>query len=103
MAEAFVKTLKRDYVRVSPIPNAAAALALIVLAYSPAPGMAFEQKTMLLHQPVHALGIDRGRTIGSPLALEERGDPPVAVKPAPAQAGVGRWSTKRRISPASST
>ena len=29
MAEAFVKTLKRDYVRVSPIPNAAAALALI--------------------------------------------------------------------------
>jgi transposase InsO family protein len=29
MAEAFVKTLKRDYVRVSPIPNTAAALALI--------------------------------------------------------------------------
>jgi transposase InsO family protein len=29
MAEAFVKTFKRDYVRVSPIPNAAAALALI--------------------------------------------------------------------------
>jgi len=29
MAEAFVKTLKRDYVRVSPIPNAAAALSLI--------------------------------------------------------------------------
>jgi putative transposase len=29
MAEAFVKTLKRDYVRVSPIPDAAAALALI--------------------------------------------------------------------------
>jgi hypothetical protein len=29
MAEAFVKTFKRDYVRVSAIPNAAAALALI--------------------------------------------------------------------------
>src|SRR5437660_4363036 len=29
MAEAFVKTFKRDYVRVNPIPNAAAALALI--------------------------------------------------------------------------
>jgi transposase InsO family protein len=29
MAEAFVKTLKRDYVRVSPIPNAASALNLI--------------------------------------------------------------------------
>jgi putative transposase len=29
MAEAFVKTFKRDYVRVSPIPKAAAALALI--------------------------------------------------------------------------
>jgi putative transposase len=29
MAEAVVKTFKRDYVRVSPIPDAAAALALI--------------------------------------------------------------------------
>ena len=29
VAEAFVKTFKRDYVRVSPIPNAAAALAPI--------------------------------------------------------------------------
>jgi transposase InsO family protein len=29
MAEAFVKTLKRDYVRVTPIPDAATALALI--------------------------------------------------------------------------
>ena len=27
MAEAFVRTLKRDYVRVNPIPNAATALA----------------------------------------------------------------------------
>jgi transposase InsO family protein len=31
MAEAFVKTFKRDYVRVSPIPHAAAALAQIDL------------------------------------------------------------------------
>jgi len=29
MAEAFVKTVKRDYVRVNPIPNAAAALTLL--------------------------------------------------------------------------
>ena len=29
MAEAFVKTLKRDHVRISPIPNALTALALI--------------------------------------------------------------------------
>jgi transposase InsO family protein len=29
MAEAFVKTFKRDYVRVSPIPDAATALALV--------------------------------------------------------------------------
>jgi transposase InsO family protein len=29
MAEAFVKTFKRDYVRISPIPNASVALALI--------------------------------------------------------------------------
>lgn len=29
MAEAFVKTFKRDYVRVSPIPDAARTLALI--------------------------------------------------------------------------
>jgi transposase InsO family protein len=29
MAEAFVKTFKRDYVRVNPIPDAAAALTLI--------------------------------------------------------------------------
>ena len=29
IAEAFVKTFKRDYVRISPIPYAAAALALI--------------------------------------------------------------------------
>jgi putative transposase len=29
MAEAFVKTFKRDYVRVSPIPNAVTALSLV--------------------------------------------------------------------------
>jgi hypothetical protein len=31
MAEAFVKTFQRDYVRVSPISNAAEALSLIYL------------------------------------------------------------------------
>jgi hypothetical protein len=44
-----------------------------------AASVAFEQKAMLLHQPIDALGIDRSQTFGSPLALEERGDPPVAV------------------------
>jgi hypothetical protein len=29
MAEAFVRTFKRDYVRINPIPDAAAALALV--------------------------------------------------------------------------
>jgi hypothetical protein len=32
-------------------------------------GMAFEQEAVLLHQPVDALGVDRGQTVGSPLAL----------------------------------
>src|SRR6516225_2300268 len=52
----------------------------VVLACSPASGMAFEQKAMLLHQPVDALSIDRGQTVEWPLALEERGDPPVPVR-----------------------
>src|SRR5690348_1795083 len=34
---------------------------------------------MLLHQAVDTLGIDRRVARGSPLALDERGDPPVAV------------------------
>jgi hypothetical protein len=41
--------------------------------------MAFEQEALLLHQPVQPLDNDRGRTGGSPLALEERGDPPVSI------------------------
>ena len=45
----------------------------------PASGMAFQQEAVLLHQPIDALGVDRGQTVGSPLALEERGDPPVPV------------------------
>jgi len=36
MAEAFVKTFRRDYVRVSPIPGAAAALALVEATAHPA-------------------------------------------------------------------
>jgi hypothetical protein len=67
----------------------------VVLACLPASGVAFEQKAMLLHQPVDALGIDRGQTVGSPLALEERGDPPVPV--------CRTLVDKRRISTASST
>src|SRR5205814_6414702 len=38
-----------------------------------------QQQCVSLHQPVDTLGVDRGQTVGSPLALEERGDPPVPV------------------------
>src|SRR5437762_13981888 len=38
-----------------------------------------QQQSVPLHQPVDALGVDWGQTVGSPLALEERGDPPVPV------------------------
>jgi len=31
--------------------------------------MAFEQEAVLLHEPIDALGVDRGQTVGSPLAL----------------------------------
>src|SRR6266568_5194052 len=41
----------------------------IVFAHRPASGMAFEKEAKLLHQPVDALGVDRGHTGGSPLAL----------------------------------
>src|SRR6266446_9454795 len=41
----------------------------VVLAYPPASGMAFEQEALLFHQPIDALGVDRGHTVGSPLAL----------------------------------
>src|ERR1700730_13904766 len=44
-----------------------------------ASGMPGQQQAMPLHQPVDALGIDRGQTVGSPLVLEDRGDPPVPV------------------------
>jgi len=52
MAEAFVKTFKRDYVRVSPIPTAAAALAIIdswMEDYNPA----------LQHPSVYAIGVNK--------------------------------------------
>src|SRR5438105_1173989 len=41
----------------------------IVFAHPPASGMAFEQEALLLHQPIDALGVDRGHTVGSSLAL----------------------------------
>ena len=41
--------------------------------------MTFKQQTVLFHQPIDALGVDWGLTGGLPLALEERGDPPVPV------------------------
>src|SRR5580704_6312436 len=51
----------------------------VMLAWPSTTGVAFEHEAMFLHQPVDTLGVDRGQTVGSPLALEERGDPPVAV------------------------
>ena len=41
----------------------------VMLARAPAAGMAFEQEAVLLHQPIDALGVDRGQTIGWSLAL----------------------------------
>jgi hypothetical protein len=38
-----------------------------------------QQQAALLHQPVDPLGVDRIEAGGSPLALEERGDPPVSI------------------------
>ena len=43
------------------------------------PGMPGQEKPVLLHQPVDPLGIDGIEAGGSPLALEERGDPPVSI------------------------
>src|SRR5512133_4215402 len=51
----------------------------VMLARPPASGVAFEQEAVLLHQSVDALRVDRDQTVRSPLALEERGDPPVPV------------------------
>jgi len=51
----------------------------VVIAATAVSGVASQQQAMLFHQPIDALGVDRGQTVGSPLALEERGDPPVPV------------------------
>ena len=51
----------------------------VVLARPPSPGMAFEHEPVLLHQPENTFGVDRSLAGGSPLALEERGDPPIAI------------------------
>jgi hypothetical protein len=42
------------------------------------PGTPGQEKPVLLHQPVDPSGIDGIEGGGSPLALEERGDPPVS-------------------------
>src|SRR5437764_5518396 len=49
------------------------------MAGTAASGMPGQQQCVPLHQPVDTLGVDRGQTVASPLALEERGDPPVPV------------------------
>ena len=48
-----------------------------MLAWSASAGIALLQQSVLLHQAEDALGVDG--LAGSPLALEERGDPPVAI------------------------
>src|SRR5438270_9126661 len=68
-----------ECVRAPPMIGADRCDLAIMLARPPASGMAFEQETVLLHQSVDALGVDRGQTVGSSLALEERGDPPVPI------------------------
>jgi len=50
-----------------------------VLAWSASAGIALQQQSVLLHQAEDALGVDGLASGGSPLALEERGDPPVAI------------------------
>src|SRR6185503_5876415 len=35
----------------------------VMLARSPAAGVAFEQEAMLLHEPIDALGVDWGQTV----------------------------------------
>ena len=52
----------------------------VVLAWTWTASAAFEHQATLLHQPADTLGVDQSQTIGSPLALEERGDPPIAVR-----------------------
>jgi hypothetical protein len=44
-----------------------------------AAGMSLQKQPMLLHQPIDALGVDRFLPGGSPLALEERGDPSIRI------------------------
>src|SRR5262245_28806006 len=51
----------------------------VVGPWDTAPCMPGQQQAAFLHQPVDALGVDRIVAGGSPLALEERGDPPVSV------------------------
>jgi len=50
-----------------------------VLACSPSAGIGLQKQPVLLHQAEDALGIDGLASGGSALAVEERGDPPVAI------------------------
>jgi hypothetical protein len=49
----------------------------IELARASTTGVAFEHESMLLRQSLDPLSVDRGQTLGSSLALAERGDPPI--------------------------
>jgi len=50
-----------------------------MFARAPPADVLGQQQAVLLHQPIDTLGVDQCRPVGSPLALEERGDPPVPV------------------------
>jgi hypothetical protein len=51
-----------------------------VLTLAPAAGMTGKQaKTVLLHELVNPLAVDSLQAAGSPLAIEKRGEPAVAI------------------------
>jgi hypothetical protein len=49
------------------------------LAGGPAASVALQEQPVLLHKAIDPFHVDRVLAGGSPLALEERGDPPVAI------------------------
>jgi hypothetical protein len=51
----------------------------VVLTRPTTAGVRGEQQSVLLHQPIDALGVDGGQTGGSTLAFEECCDAPVSV------------------------
>jgi hypothetical protein len=50
-----------------------------MIAGEPAASVALQELPVLLHKAIDPFRVDRVLAGGSPLALEERGDPPVAI------------------------